>query len=49
MAEFNESYDWVVVGSGAGSFVSALVMRKAGKSVLKKHPLLAARRQNPAV
>jgi 3-oxosteroid 1-dehydrogenase len=31
---FDETYDWVVVGSGAGSFVSALVMRKAGKSVL---------------
>jgi 3-oxosteroid 1-dehydrogenase len=34
MNGFDESYDWVVVGSGAGSFVSALVMRKAGKSVL---------------
>ncbi len=34
MSEFEETYDWVVVGSGAGSFVSALVMRKAGKSVL---------------
>jgi 3-oxosteroid 1-dehydrogenase len=34
MSSFDESYDWVVVGSGAGSFVSALVMRKAGKSVL---------------
>jgi 3-oxosteroid 1-dehydrogenase len=31
---FDEIYDWVVAGSGAGSFVSALVMRKAGKSVL---------------
>lgn len=34
MAEFDETYDWVVVGSGAGSCVSALVMRQAGKSVL---------------
>lgn len=34
MAEFDEKYDWVVVGSGAGSCVSALVMRQAGKSVL---------------
>jgi 3-oxosteroid 1-dehydrogenase len=34
MSGFDESYDWVVAGSGAGSFVSALVMRKAGKSVL---------------
>ena len=34
MSAFDETYDWVVVGSGAGSFVSALVMRKAGKSVL---------------
>ncbi len=34
MSNFDETYDWVVVGSGAGSFVSALVMRAAGKSVL---------------
>ncbi len=34
MADFDETYDWVVVGSGAGSFSSALVMRQAGKSVL---------------
>lgn len=34
MSGFDENYDWVVAGSGAGSFVSALVMRKAGKSVL---------------
>jgi 3-oxosteroid 1-dehydrogenase len=40
--EFDESYDWVIAGSGAGSFVSALVMRKAGKSVLilEKTPVL---------
>ena len=31
---FEESFDWVVVGSGAGSFASALVMRAAGHSVL---------------
>lgn len=42
MDEFDESYDWVIAGSGAGSFVSALVMRKAGKSVLilEKTPFL---------
>lgn len=34
MADFDETYDWVVVGSGAGSMSSGLVMRKAGKSVL---------------
>ena len=33
MDGFDEVYDWVVVGSGAGSMVSALVMRAAGKSV----------------
>jgi 3-oxosteroid 1-dehydrogenase len=31
---FDKIYDWVVVGSGAGSMASALVMRQAGKSVL---------------
>ena len=31
---FDETFDWVVVGSGAGSMASALVMRAAGKSVL---------------
>ena len=30
----DETFDWVVIGSGAGSFASALVMRSAGKSVL---------------
>lgn len=30
----NESFDFVVVGSGAGSLCAALVMRKAGKRVL---------------
>jgi 3-oxosteroid 1-dehydrogenase len=34
MSGFDETYDWVVVGSGAGSMASALVMRQAGKSVL---------------
>lgn len=42
MAAFDETFDWVVVGSGAGSFASALVMRSAGKSVLilEKTPLV---------
>lgn len=31
---FDEIFDYVVVGSGAGSMCAALVMRKAGKSVL---------------
>ncbi|MEO6248262.1 MAG: FAD-dependent oxidoreductase [Sphingomicrobium sp.] len=34
MIGFDETFDWVVVGSGAGSMSSALVMRQAGKSVL---------------
>ncbi len=34
MADFDETFDWVVVGSGAGSMSSALVMRQAGKSVV---------------
>lgn len=34
MSGFDETFDWVVVGSGAGSMSSALVMRMAGKSVL---------------
>ncbi|MCE7798474.1 FAD-dependent oxidoreductase [Sphingobium sufflavum] len=34
MSGFDESFDWVVVGSGAGSMSGALVMRQAGKSVL---------------
>lgn len=32
MAEFDETFDWVVVGSGAGSMSSALLMKQAGKS-----------------
>ena len=34
MAEDTGTYDFVVVGSGAGSMCAALVMRQAGKSVL---------------
>lgn len=34
MADFDESYDFVVVGSGGGSMCAALVLRRAGKSVL---------------
>ena len=34
MADFDETFDWVVVGSGAGSMSSALVMRRAGKSAV---------------
>ena len=34
MADFDETFDWVVIGSGAGSMSSALVMRKAGKSAV---------------
>lgn len=40
MADFDETFDWVVVGSGAGSVSSALLMKHAGKSVviLEKSP-----------
>ncbi|KPF91784.1 3-ketosteroid-delta-1-dehydrogenase [Novosphingobium sp. AAP83] len=34
MSDFDETFDWIVVGSGAGSMTSALVMRQAGKRVL---------------
>ncbi|MBC2667694.1 FAD-dependent oxidoreductase [Novosphingobium piscinae] len=34
MSGYDETFDWVVVGSGAGAMTSALVMRQAGKSVL---------------
>jgi 3-oxosteroid 1-dehydrogenase len=34
MSAFDETYDFVVVGSGGGSMCSALVARQAGKSVL---------------
>lgn len=42
MSKFDEQFDFVVVGSGGGSMCAALVMRKAGKSVLivEKTPLL---------
>lgn len=33
MAEFDETFDWVVVGSGGGAMASSLLMREAGKSV----------------
>ena len=40
MSGFDETFDWVVVGNGAGSMSSALVMRHADKSVviLEKSP-----------
>jgi 3-oxosteroid 1-dehydrogenase len=40
MAGFDETFDWVIVGSGAGSMTSGLLMRQAGKSVvvLEKTP-----------
>ncbi|MCW1428182.1 FAD-binding protein [Novosphingobium sp. JCM 18896] len=40
MANFDETFDWVVVGCGGGSMSSALLMRQAGKSVviLEKSP-----------
>ncbi len=34
MAQFDETFDWVVVGCGGGSMSSALLMRKSGKSVV---------------
>ena len=34
MNRFDEVFDFVVVGSGAGSMCAALVMRRAGKSVV---------------
>lgn len=42
MTDFDESFDFVVVGSGGGSMCAALVMREAGKSVaiLEKSPLV---------
>ncbi len=42
MAQFDETFDFVVVGSGGGSMCSGLVMRQAGKSVvvLEKTDLL---------
>jgi 3-oxosteroid 1-dehydrogenase len=42
MQGFDETFDFVVAGSGAGSMCSALVMRNAGKSVviLEKQPMV---------
>lgn len=42
MAAFDETFDWVVVGSGGGSMCSALVMRQSGKSavILEKLPMI---------
>ncbi|PLK26290.1 FAD-dependent oxidoreductase [Novosphingobium sp. TH158] len=42
MSGFDETFDWVVVGSGAGSMSSAMVMRKAGKTavILEKMPVV---------
>ncbi|MFT3930651.1 MAG: FAD-dependent oxidoreductase [Spongiibacteraceae bacterium] len=34
MSDFDEVFDWVVVGSGGGSMCSGLVMREHGKSVV---------------
>jgi 3-oxosteroid 1-dehydrogenase len=34
MSTFDETFDWVVVGSGAGSLSSGMLMRQAGKSVV---------------
>ncbi len=34
MQGFDETFDWVVIGSGSGSMCSALVMRRAGKSAV---------------
>ena len=42
MASFDETFDFVVAGSGGGSMCAGLVMRQAGKSVLilEKTPLI---------
>ena len=42
MSTFDETFDFVVVGSGGGSMCAALVLRGAGKSVvvLEKTPLI---------
>lgn len=34
MPRFDEIFDWVIVGSGGGAMTSALMMARAGKSVL---------------
>ncbi len=40
MPQFDETFDWVIVGSGGGAMTSALMMAEAGKSVvmLEKAP-----------
>ena len=42
MTAWNKTYDFVVIGSGAGSMVAGMIMRRAGKSVLilEKDPLV---------
>ena len=42
MSTFDESYDFIVVGSGGGSMCCALTLRNGGKSVLilEKTPLI---------
>jgi 3-oxosteroid 1-dehydrogenase len=42
MSGFDETFDYVVVGSGAGSMCAALIMKKAGKSavILEKTSLI---------
>jgi 3-oxosteroid 1-dehydrogenase len=34
MAQYDETFDWVIVGSGGGAMTSALMMARAGKSVV---------------
>ena len=34
MAEFDETFDWVVIGCGGGSMASGLLMKSQGKSVV---------------
>ena len=34
MPEADEMFDWVIVGSGGGAMTSALMMSRAGKSVV---------------
>jgi len=34
MAQFDETFDWVVIGCGGGSMASGLLMKSQGKSVV---------------
>ena len=34
MSTFDETFDWIVVGSGAGSMSSGMLMRQTGKSMV---------------